>query len=284
MGQDFISNLLIEAFLDNHQCLTAMPENSIRILKVLQNPNFNMRQLVKLIEQDAAVAAKVIQTVNSAAYAKSSRISQLDLATAYLGFRTVKEIVIAVTVQTICKPITIGKYAIRDLWDHSLGVAVLCREFAARSNVVDPEQAFLAGILHDVGLLLCSQSEVETSAELFNDAEDRSSPFPLVEENYFGFDHCELGHHIAIAWNFPADVAAAIRWHHAPDRSPLEFRPLCQLVFIADTLCVESGIGFPLTTAKQTVTNASFAELNLTRADVDEVLARFKMLLRLHQD
>jgi putative nucleotidyltransferase with HDIG domain len=284
MGQISAANPLIEAFLDNHQCLTAMPENSLRILKLLTNPNFSMRHLVKLIEQDAAVAAKVIQTVNSAAYAKANRISQLDRATAYLGFRTVKEIVVAISVQAICKPVTIGKYAIRDLWDHCLGVAVLCREFATRSKAVDPELAFLAGILHDVGLLLTSQSEVDTSFNLFTDAEDRKSPFCLVEESYFGFDHCELGFSVAGAWNFPADVSAVIRWHHDPTEAPAEFRPLCQLAFIADTLCVESGIGFPLTTSKQKITPALLNDAQLSRADVDDVLARFKMLLRLHQD
>jgi putative nucleotidyltransferase with HDIG domain len=284
MGRDSAENPAVDAFLDNHQCLTAMPENTTRILKLLQNPNFNMRQLVKLIEQDTAIAAKVIQTVNSAAYAKANRISQLDRATAYLGFRTVKEIVVATSVQALCKPVNIGKYEMRDLWDHCVGVAVLCREFAVRSRAVDPEQAFLAGILHDVGLLLEAQSEPDTSTELCIDAEDRKSPFRIVEENYFRFDHCELGRHLAKAWNFPDDVSAAIFFHHTPDDAPLEFRPICRLLFVADTLCAESGVGFPLTTARQKITNPILDDAQLTRADVDDVLARFKMLIRLHQD
>ena len=151
MGLDTAINTAVETFLDDHQCLNAMPENSARILKLLGDPNFRNKQLVKLIEQDAAIAAKIIRTVNSAAYARANRITQLDRATVYLGFRTVKEIVVATTVQTICKPVVFGRYATRDLWDHSVGVAVLCREFAKRSGQVDPELAFLAGILHDVG-------------------------------------------------------------------------------------------------------------------------------------
>jgi putative nucleotidyltransferase with HDIG domain len=282
MGLDTAINTAVETFLDDHQCLNAMSENSARILKLLGDPNFRTRQLVKLIEQDAAIAAKVIRTVNSAAYARANRITQLDRATVYLGFMTVKEIVVATTVQAICKPVVFGKYATRDLWDHSVGVAVLCREFANRSGLVDPELAFLAGILHDVGLLLAAQSEVETTTEICRDAEDLATPFRQVEQSYFGFDHCELGERLAGSWNFPEEVAAAINWHHSPSDAPGPFRCLCQHVFAADTLCGHSGVGFPLTTAFQTVSDSDLHEINLTRSDTDEVLDRFKVLLRLH--
>jgi putative nucleotidyltransferase with HDIG domain len=284
MSQEESANPAVEAFLYDHQCLNAMPENSIRILKMMQDVNFGMKQLAKLIEQDAAIAAKVIQTVNSAAYARANRITQLDRATVYLGFKTVKEIVVATTVQSVCRPVTIGKYAIRDLWDHSVGVAVLCREFANRSKAVDPELAFLAGILHDIGLLLSAQSEVGTSSEVFEDAADQKTPFMEVEKSYFGFDHCELGDRLAAGWNFPAEVAAAIRWHHSPQQAPEPFRTLCLHVFIADTLCAEAAVGFPLTTLQQKVNNDILAEAGLAREQIDEVMQRFRMLLRLHSN
>jgi putative nucleotidyltransferase with HDIG domain len=282
MGSDTAINTVVETFLDDHQCLNAIPENSARILKLLSDPNFNNRQLVKLIEQDAAIAAKVIRTVNSAAYARGNRITQLDRATIYLGYKTVKEIVIATTVQTICKPVVFDRYGTQDLWDHCVGVAVLCREFASRSKQVDPELAFLAGILHDIGLLLEAQSEVETTTEICRDTEELAIPFLRVEATYFGFDHCELGERLAHSWSFPDEVTAAIAWHHSPADAPAEFRSLCQHVFVADTLCSKSGVGFPLTTTCQKVTDTNLSEINLTRSDTDAVLNRFKVLLRLH--
>ncbi len=282
MGLDTAINTAVETFLNDHQCLNAMPENSVRILKLLSDPSFRNKDLVKLIERDAAIAAKVIRTVNSAAYARENRITQLDRATVYLGYNTVKEIVVATTVQTICKPVVFGRYATRDLWDHSVGVAVLCREFAMRSGLVDPELAFLAGILHDVGLLLEAQSEAATTAEVCQDAEDLATTFNRVEATYFGFDHCELGERLAAAWSFPEEVAAAISWHHSPSDAPGPFRNLCQLVFVADTLCGHSGVGFPLTTTAQKVKDSDLTSINLSRTDKDHVLDRLKVLLRLH--
>ena len=161
---------------------------------------------------------------------------------------------------------------------------MLSREFAVRSQAIDPELAFLAGILHDVGLLLSAQSEVETTEEVFIDAEDRRIPFKDVETSYFGFDHCELGDRLASAWKFPEEVAAAIRWHHSPQDAPEKFRLLCTHLYIADTLCAEAAVGFPLTCAFQHPGDEAFEEVSLTRADADDVLEHFKVLLRLHQN
>jgi putative nucleotidyltransferase with HDIG domain len=259
-----------------------MPESSIRVLKMLQDSNFGMEQLLKLTKQDAAIAARIIRTVNSAAYSLASKITQLDRAVVYMGFKAVKEIVVSTAVASVCKPAVIAKYTTRDLWDHSVGVAVLSREFAVRSKTIDPELAFLAGILHDIGLLLSAQSEVETSEEVFTDAEDRTIPFREVEKTYFGFDHCQLGDRLAAAWKFPDDVAAVINWHHSPHQAPEQFKTLCNHVFIADTLCAKAEVGFPLTCALQQTGDEFFTAAGLQRPDVDEVMERFKVLLRLH--
>jgi putative nucleotidyltransferase with HDIG domain len=283
MFSDTGANHRIDEFIEDKKCLSAMPESSIRILKLLQDPNFRMEQLIKLVKQDAAIAARIIQVVNSAAYAKTHKITQLDRATIYLGVTTVKEIVMTTAVSSACKPAVIGKYTTRDLWDHSVGVAVLSREFALRTRTLDPELAFLAGILHDIGLLLSAQSETQTSEEVFTDAEDGKTPFRQVEKIYFGFDHCELGARLADAWKFPDEVAAVIRWHHAPEDAPANFRHICTHVFLADTLCAQAGVGFPLTCTLQEADDKSFGQIDLARGDADEVLSRFKVLLRLHQ-
>lgn len=282
MSQHVETNPAIDRFLEQHRCITALPESSIQILKALQDPNFGMEELIKLVKRDAGIVARIIKTANSAAYAKANRITEVDRAANYLGLKAVKEIVVASSVGTVSKPVNVGKYAGRDLWNHSLGVAVLARELAVRSKTIDPELAFLAGILHDIGLLLFAQCETQTSEEVFSDAEDRKIAFTEVEKTYFGFNHCELGNRLAAAWRFPEEVSAVIKWHHSPQEAPAAFKPLCMHVFVADTLCVESGVGFPLTCALQTVSDQTLADVGLVRDGTDEIVKRLKMLLRLH--
>ena len=117
MVQETGTNQALETFLEDHQCIEAMPESSIKILKLIQDPNIGMEQLVRLTRQDTAIAAKVIKTVNSAAYSLNQRMTRLDRATAYMGYNAVKEIVVSSAVASMCRPVVIGKYATRDLWD-----------------------------------------------------------------------------------------------------------------------------------------------------------------------
>jgi len=282
MTQTIEANPAIEAFLEKHQSINAMPESSIRIMRHMRDPDCDMNQLLRLIKQDAALSARIMKAVNSAFYALQTKITQLDRAVVFMGLKAVKEVVISSAMQALCNPVPIGKYSARDLWDHSVGVAVLSRELAVRSKTIDSEDAFLVGMLHDVGLLLAAQCEIDKSAKLFLAAEAKKFPFSMVEQKLFNFDHCELGTRLAEAWRFPEDVSAVIRWHHKPEQAPETIRRLCTHVFISDTLCTAAAIGFPLTCAMQEVTDERLAEVGLTRAMATEVTDKLKILVRLH--
>src|SRR5580704_3625069 len=153
-------NPSVEDFLSRHQNIQAMPESTIRILRMTRDPNCNTSHLLKLIEQDAALSARIIKAVNSSFYAVQTKITRLDRAVAFMGLKAVKEVVVSSSLGGLCKDVEIGNFSARDLWDHSVGVAILSRELAVCSGTIDPEDAFLAGMLHDVGLLLAAQSEV----------------------------------------------------------------------------------------------------------------------------
>jgi HD-like signal output (HDOD) protein len=275
-------NPSVEDFLSRHQDIQAMPESTIRILRMTRDPNCNASHLLKLIEQDAALSARIIKAVNSSFYAVQTKITRLDRAVAFMGLKAVKEVVVSSSLGGLCKDVEIGNFSARDLWDHSVGVAILSRELAVYSGAIDPEDAFLAGMLHDVGLLLAAQSEVKKSEQLFAAAESRSLPFTDVEQKVFGFNHSELGERLSQNWKFPDYVAAVIRWHHQPDDAPDEFKNACRHIYVADSSCCETKIGFPLTCAVQTVTDEILEQTQLSRGTIIEVTSKLPLLLRLH--
>jgi HD-like signal output (HDOD) protein len=272
----------VDEFLARHQNIQAMPESTIRILRMTRDPNCNTSNLLKLIEQDAALSARIMKAVNSAFYALPTKITRLERAVAFMGLKAVKEVAASSSLAGLCKDVEIGNFCARDLWDHSVGVAILSREFAVHSKTVDPEDAFLAGMLHDVGLLLAAQSEVRTSALLFNSAESREVPFTDIERKIFGFSHCELGERLSQNWKFPDDVSAVIRWHHQHEDAPDQFKTICRHVFIADSCCCEAKVGFPLTCALQVVTDETLQKAHLSREITAEVIPKLPLLLRLH--
>jgi HD-like signal output (HDOD) protein len=284
MSQVMESRPAIDAFLAEHETLSALPDNATHIIRMAGDKNCNTTQLLKLIELDTALAVRILKTVNSAFYSLPNKITRLDRAVAFMGMKAVKEVALSSVLAAMCKSASFGKYSARDLWDHSCGVAILAREFAVQSKVFDPEEAFLAGMLHDVALLLAAQSEVKKSTRLFEAAESGERVFTSIEQEVFGFDHCELGEFMATKWKFPDDIAAAIRWHHHPDQAPEEQQRLCTHIYIADVLCCQANVGCPLTCNQQQVTDEQLQLVQLSPESVAETTAKLPMLLRLHSN
>jgi putative nucleotidyltransferase with HDIG domain len=276
------STPVIEAFIEKHGVVKALPENTSRILRMTSDKECNTAQLLKLISQDTALAASIMKAINSAFYALQTKVTRLDRAVALMGLRAVKEVTLSSCLSGLCKPVRLGAYDGRDLWDHSIAVAIMARELAVHSNALDPEEAFLAGMMHDIALLLAVQSEVELGTKLITGAETSNEPFIVQEQHVFGFNHCELGAQLGSKWNLAPQITAAIQWHHDPEASPPEHQLLLRHIYVADTLSCEASVGFPLTCKLQQVTDEMLENAKLTRDVATAVSAKLPLLLRLH--
>src|SRR5205085_11283339 len=136
----------------------------------------------------------IMKAVNSSFYALQSKVTRLDRAISLMGLKAVKELVLSATVGGVCKAVSFGKYQSRHLWDHSMAVAILARELSIKSNRGDSEEVFLAGMLHDLALLLACQSDSKRATDLFTRAdEDQDDSFQRIETQIFGFSHTQLG-------------------------------------------------------------------------------------------
>src|SRR3954469_9427263 len=140
-----VANPAVEAFASRYPIVQALPENSTLIIRTCNDPDSNLAKLQKLISQDAALASSLMKAVNSAYYSLPQKITRLDRAIAFMGLRAVKELTVSTCIATVCKPVKLGSYDARDLWDHSIGVAIAARELAVQSRRMDPEEAFLVG-------------------------------------------------------------------------------------------------------------------------------------------
>src|SRR5580704_15158838 len=108
-------NPSVEDFLSRHQDIQAMPESTIRILRATRDPNCNTSHLLKLIEQDAALSARIMKAVNSSFYALQTKITRLDRAVAFMGLEAVKEVAALSSLAGLCKDVQIGNFCARDL-------------------------------------------------------------------------------------------------------------------------------------------------------------------------
>ncbi|CAN5589700.1 hypothetical protein BH09PLA1_BH09PLA1_29740 [soil metagenome] len=134
-----------------------------------------------------------------------------------------------------------------------------------------------------MALLLATQAEPKKATQLLSQAESNpAAAFAASEQEIFGFTHGQPGMRLAAKWGFPDSSAAAIAWHHEPDQAPETHRPLCKLIYIADTLASGAQVGCPLTCSTQAVNLEQLIEAKIEPEIAAAVTAKLPILLRLY--
>ncbi|HEX8340509.1 MAG TPA: HDOD domain-containing protein, partial [Tepidisphaeraceae bacterium] len=166
----------------------------------------------------------------------------------------------------------------KDLWTHCLSVACVSREIVKLAKLPLADEAFLAGMIHDVGVLVSLQTWPEPFRAVCEKAYV-GGRFIELETNIIGVDHQELGRALAAKWQFPASCQMVAAQHHAPVESSDKSRVLVNIVHAADTLCCEASAGFPLTARGQTTAPRAMAAANIDPAILDRVRANMAATL-----
>jgi putative nucleotidyltransferase with HDIG domain len=199
-----------------------LPHVVRELLRELSDPLSNARSVARIAASDPTLAASLIRTVNSAALGLRRKITSVTEAVSYLGYSTVRSLVIRMRLQHIM-PTRSGQaaYDAEDLWVHSLAVAYAAEALAERSPGVDRGFVSTLGLLHDIGkLAINSYFPDSAKAVRTPSAAHPEESFLDRERRILGADHAEIGAMLAVHWKLPADLVEAIRWHHAPQDAP----------------------------------------------------------------
>jgi HD-like signal output (HDOD) protein len=231
---------LAERILKSTGDLPPMPHVAAEVMEKIGSDRTTAEDLNRVISQDQALAARVLRIANSSFYASTARIKTLSHAIAYMGFNSIRSLVIAAATRNLFP--VLGKNELR-LWEHSVGCGLAARLIARRAMFASPEQAFLSGLLHDVGktVLLLKQAH-QMNVIIDRVIADPETSFRVLEEEEFGFDHAALGHLIARRWKLGAEIEESIGAHHAPEEATEE-PTLAYITSLANSLCHRLGIG-----------------------------------------
>ncbi len=247
--------------------ISTLPQVAFRVMEVANDPNSGAVDLKDVMEGDAALSARVLRCVNSSAYATRTKVTNLQQAIAYLGLKQIRNMAMTASVSELFqKEESIGPYRRSNLWRHLVSVGICARLIAMRRKLRDFEDAFLSGLLHDIGIVLEDQ-HVHTAFRRMIGSLDEQSTLSAVEMREMGFDHTQLGERVAKAWNFPDTVVAAIRYHHASVNYRGEAIDVVRCVEVANLLCTLTGapsVGMKLVRISQ----PALAGLSLTRDDI----------------
>lgn len=225
--------------------LPPLPLVASRLLQALGDTESAVNDLSRLISMDPGIATKVLRLVNSSYYGFPRQVTTISHAVVILGFNTVRNLALAIAA---FDNLPLGRNAPIDsdaFWEHSIGVAVCAQVLAQRKKlpVKVAEEAFLAGLLHDIGkLFLCQHFPNQYRAALDEAWRQKVRISPL-EQHYCGAEHTFVGKRIAERWNLPPALVTTVWCHHNVDRCP-DYFDMAALVSASDALIRALKIGF----------------------------------------
>jgi HD-like signal output (HDOD) protein len=222
--------------------ISTLPQIALSVMEVAADQDAGADDLRQVLEGDAALAARVLRSVNSASYGLQNEVTNLLQAISHLGFNQIRNLAMTAAVSELFKvDEVIGSYRRSELWRHLVSVGVCARLLAMRRKMPNFEDAFLAGLLHDFGIIL----EDQWIHEPFRTVVTRLPEFETLvdcERECLGFDHTQLASRIAKDWKFPDAVKASILHHHASREYSGAGADVVQVVEVANVLCTIKGI------------------------------------------
>lgn len=207
----------VQKIVESVASLRPMPSNVARILSEVEKYDVTMDDLVGLIGLDQALTALVLQMSNSVSLGYSRTCSTLREAIMLIGLGRLKTILLTSSATSMMNCGLSGYHlGAGDLWHHSLVTGVASEWLAQALRYPNPEEAYVSGLLHDIGKLILDQFVLSDYHTVFAHVQKYHAPLWQVEEKLIGIDHATVGGLIAEHWNFPVVLVDAIRFHHVP--------------------------------------------------------------------
>lgn len=227
--------------------LPAMPVIAQKLLALALDTDEGEAQLLKLIEQDPLIAAKIIGLANSPLFGSSRKVNSVSDASMLLGLTRVKSVAIGIATMSAVTKFPGGLLKANDLWLHSMAIALVMRAIArampARTRPLD-DQIFLSGLLHDIGYMALSFLDTPASDALHSQLlANPDRPVVEIEQELIGMTHGEIGARLGLHWDLPEEIIAVMRYHHTPDNDQANAgQPLVSLVNLAERLLPGFGV------------------------------------------
>ncbi|MFO0827706.1 MAG: HDOD domain-containing protein [Phycisphaerales bacterium] len=212
--------------------LPSLPAVALKVLELTGKPDVSLKQVASVIENDQAIAAKVLRTINSSFYGLPKRCGSIQQALALLGLQTVKGLVLGFS---LAKSIDGGgesdiSFDFLTYWRRCMYSAAAAKQLATATRRCDPDEAFVAGLMQDIGMVAMWRGLGDQYLQTLDAAGKQHSKLRAVEQKAFELDHASVSGEMARRWRFPEHIAQAVRFHHDSDKAPVESMHTARIV------------------------------------------------------
>jgi len=215
--------------------LPSLPHVLVDMLHACQGNQATFQDLSQIISRDAAITARVVSLANSTFYSRGNKINSLERALLVLGTDTIKTIVITASIQQFFSGIRPKQNVyLKQFWKRSLRCALIAKSFAILTSYPSPDEAYLTGLLHNIGELVLETNYSDEFGRLLQIDDELLRG--VEETKRFGVSHCEVGAWLASEWGLSEFTSDAIHYHHAPASSVADAHHLVKLVYLSSIL------------------------------------------------
>ena len=250
--------------------LPAMPQVAAKVMELVAIPDTTASDLKRVISDDPALTAKILRFSNSALYSCVREVSTLTDAIVIMGFNTIRSLVIATSTRSLYQKAGRGAGPKeRLLWKHSVACALSARITAERVKYLAIEEAFIGGLLHDIGKVVLLQKASLEYLQAFKKVMIDKKSFAEIEQGIYGFTHADLGAVIIKDWNLPQELELSILNHHNDVFN--EDKKLAAIINFSDLICQKAGIGPIRDETLPIIEASSTRSLNIEQTMIDEI-------------
>ncbi len=230
-----LNDVQTQELIGETDALPSRPETYSAIVSALADPEVEISTVSRIVESDVAMSAKLLQLVNSSFFGLPQNLADVSQAVSFLGLNMIRDL--ALSIEVFKPPADADAQTTRmlsDLQTRSAWVAAISREMFEDKR--QASEAFTAGMLHDIGLLVIATHLPERFSEILRAGRERSEPLHLVEQDLYGVTHAEIGAYLLGVWGLPYSIMEVAAYHHRPDVLPQEVVGPLTAVHVADAI------------------------------------------------
>ena len=269
-----------DKLLEKLHDIPTLPLVATKVTELINDPNSSSSDIASVLKKDQVLTAKVLKLINSPYYGIPGEVTDVQRALAYLGFNTLAQLVLSVSIISMFQNPGDTKFSLHDFWKHALASAVASEIIAKKINYPRPEECFTCGLLHDVGKVVLLQVSPDDFVKAIQLAEKEKISFTEAERRLDIPPHGYLGENIANKWRLPMVIRVSIRYHHFDvqemDTILDSMKPVVQIVNLANQLVVKENLGTSGDASGGLITENLLAPLGLKESDLPDLIEKIR--------
>ncbi len=264
----------IKDIVDKINDLPPLPITVLKLMELTSNTDSSAKEIMKVIEMDTSLTAKILQIANSAYYGLKIPVTSLQKAITVLGNRAIYEAAISSYMSNYLSREVKG-YAIERglLWQHSITSAIISKIVKQKiGSRVPADELFTCALLQNIGKIILDEYMGEKMKDVIDLIEKEKMDFTVAEETVLGYNHAQVGYELLKRWKLPDKICLPVYYHHIPKAAPEEYREMALIVNISDTITMMMGVGPGVDGLSYVVDSTIMKELGISSKIVQAIM------------